>query len=158
MGFVSVADVVIRDATLADIDAATLYRILKLRVDVFVVEQDCPYPELDGRDLEPSTRLVWAERDGEVVATLRLLDEPDGSGRIGRIATAATARRAGIAAQLIVRALELLGDREAILHAQSHLTEWYEHFGFEVWGEDYVEDGIPHTPMRRKAPGTGDQR
>ena len=143
------SDVVLRDASIGEIDAATLYRILKLRVDVFVVEQDCAYAELDGRDLEPETRFLWAEQDGEVVATLRILAQPDGARRIGRIVTAASARGGGLAAALIRRALELIGDREAILHAQSHLTEWYEHFGFEVFGADYLEDGIPHTPMRR---------
>ncbi|HJQ42604.1 MAG TPA: GNAT family N-acetyltransferase [Jatrophihabitantaceae bacterium] len=143
------ADVVVRDASIAEIDAAVLYRILRLRVDVFVVEQNCVYAELDGRDLEPTTRMVWAERDGEVLATLRILAEPSGARRIGRIATAGHARGGGLAARLISHALELIGDREAILHAQSHLTEWYEHFGFEVSGDDYIEDGIPHTPMRR---------
>ena len=63
---------------LADLDPATLYRILALRSDVFVVEQDCVYPDPDGRDLEPDARQLWIERDGAVVATLRLLRDPDG--------------------------------------------------------------------------------
>lgn len=149
MGGVPVSGLDIKDATLAEIDATTLYRILKLRVDVFVVEQQCAYAELDGRELDPSTTLVWAERDGEVVATLRIVREPRGPARIGRIVTAPAARGLGLAAQLVGRALELIGDSEIVLHAQSHLTEWYEHLGFEVSGEDFVEDGIPHTPMRR---------
>jgi ElaA protein len=154
MGDVPVGVPVIRDAHAAELDAVTLYRILQLRVDVFVVEQDCAYPELDGRDLEPSTRLVWAERDGQILATLRVLSEPDSSPRIGRIATAASARGGGLAAALITHALAMIGDRSVVLHAQSHLTEWYEHFGFRVAGEEYLEDGIPHTPMRRAASGS----
>jgi ElaA protein len=144
-------DVVLRDAPLAELDATTLYRILALRVDVFVVEQNCPYPELDGRDLEPSARLVWAERDGEVLATLRLLADADGSARIGRVVTAAGARGAGLAALIVTRALELAAGRTIVLDAQSHLAGWYARFGFARAGADFDEDGIAHTPMRRPA-------
>jgi ElaA protein len=135
----------------AELDPATLYRILQLRVDVFVVEQHCCYPELDGRDLEPGTRLVWAEYDGvvDVVATLRILTEPDGSARIGRVATAQQARGRGVAARLMRRALEITGDRPVELHAQSYLMQWYAGFGFTVCGAEFLDDGIPHTPMRR---------
>jgi ElaA protein len=141
----------IRSAPAAEIDAPTLYRILALRVDVFVVEQQCPYPELDGRDLEPSARLVWAEEGDDVLATLRVLDEPDGSARIGRVATAKGARGSGLAAQLMRHALSLVGDRDVELHAQTYLVEWYRRFGFAVSGEEYLDDGILHTPMRRPA-------
>lgn len=144
-------DVVLRDAPLAELDATTLYRILALRVDVFVVEQNCPYPELDGRDLEPSARLVWAERDGEVLATLRLLADDDGSARIGRVVTAAGARGAGLAALIVTRALELAAGRTIVLDAQAHLAGWYARFGFARAGADFDEDGIAHTPMRRPA-------
>jgi ElaA protein len=141
----------IHDATAAELDAATLYRILALRVNVFVVEQQCPYPELDGRDLEPTTRLVWIERGDEVVATLRLLVNTDGTARIGRVATAASARGQGLAARLVTRALDLAGARDVILHAQSQLADWYTRFGFVRDGADFVDDGILHTPMRRTA-------
>lgn len=133
----------------AQLDPPTLYRILALRVDVFVVEQACAYPELDGRDLEPTTQLVWIERDGEVLATLRLLREADGTGRIGRVATAAAARGAGLAGRLITRALELAGPVDVVLDAQSHLIAYYGRFGFVADGAQFVEDGIPHVPMRR---------
>ena len=139
----------VRDAALAELDAETLYRILQLRTDVFVVEQECAYPELDGRDLEPSARQVWIEQDGTVVATLRLLRDEDGRARIGRVATAASARGAGHAAVLMARALELASDVEVVLEAQSYLEQWYARFGFERSGVEYVEDGIPHVPMRR---------
>ncbi|MCU1659570.1 MAG: GCN5-related N-acetyltransferase [Pseudonocardiales bacterium] len=141
----------VRDAPAADIDGPTLYRILALRVDVFIVEQKCIYSELDGRDLEPSARLVWAERAGEVLATLRLLFDDDGTARIGRVATAASARGNGLAARLMERALQLAGDRSVVLNAQSYLTDWYARFGFERAGEEFLDDGIPHIPMRRAA-------
>ncbi len=118
---------------------------------MFVVEQQCPYPELDGRDLEPSAVQLWLEDGaGEVSATLRLLREPDGTARIGRVATAATARGAGLAATLMSHALELVGDGPAVLDAQEHLEGWYGRFGFERSGPSFLEDGIPHVPMRRR--------
>lgn len=142
-------DAVIHDAHLSAIDPVTLYRILALRTDVFVVEQNCAYPELDGRDLEASTRLVWAEGDGAVLATLRLLVEPDGSARIGRVATSSAARGRGLAAELMQRALELAANRPVVLHAQSYLIDWYERFGFVRSGPDFDDDGIAHAPMHR---------
>ena len=139
----------IRDAATADLDASTLYRILALRVDVFVVEQQCPYPELDGRDLEPGTRQLWiADGDG-VLATLRLLRDASGEARIGRVATTPSARGAGLAEQLMRRAIELAESREIVLDAQAYLVDWYARFGFEVAGAEYLDDGIAHVPMRR---------
>lgn len=140
----------VRDAQAADLDIATLYKILKLRVDVFVVEQACAYPELDGRDLEPGARQLWVERSGDVVATLRILDE-GADLRIGRVATAADARSAGLAGRLMQHALTLAGDRSVVLDAQSYLARWYEGFGFVRDGDEFVEDGIAHVPMRRRA-------
>jgi ElaA protein len=141
---------------LADLDPMTLYRILRLRTDVFVVEQECAYPELDGRDLEPSARQVWIEReDGDVVATLRLLLDPDGAARIGRVATAPSARGEGLAAVLMEHAIALAGAADVVLDAQSYLYDWYARFGFQRAGEDYIEDGIPHVPMRRRLQSEG---
>lgn len=141
----------VRDANLAELDPITLYRILALRTDVFVVEQDCAYPELDGRDLEPDARQVWIERNCAVLATLRLLRDSDGSVRIGRVATARSARGAGLAAALVQHALVLVADADTVLDAQSYLFDWYARFGFRRDGADFVEDGIPHVPMRRPA-------
>ncbi len=141
----------VRAAATADLDAVTLYRILKLRTDVFVVEQQCPYPELDGRDLEPTARQLWIESAvTRCAATLRLLRDPDGTARIGRVATAPDARGAGLAAELMTSALELAGAGEVVLDAQSYLEGWYARFGFVRDGEEYLEDGIPHVPMRRR--------
>lgn len=131
-----------------ELPARTAYDVWRLRQDVFVVEQDCPYLDLDGRDTEPATRHLWVERGGEPVATLRLLDEGEQL-RIGRVATRAAHRGAGLAAVLVEMALEIAGEREVVLDAQSHLVEWYLRFGFEPSGRGFVEDGIPHTPMRR---------
>jgi predicted GNAT family N-acyltransferase len=148
----------------AELDASTLYQILQLRVSVFVVEQQCPYPELDGRDLDAGTRWLWATDGDAVLATLRILREGDGTARIGRVATARQARAGGIAGRLMRRALELLDSEagsadtsgegapagiEVLLDAQTPLAGWYRRFGFEQAGAEFVEDGISHLPMRR---------
>lgn len=142
----------VRAALLPEIDPLTLYRILALRSEVFVVEQDCVYLDADGRDAEFDARQLWIEnRDGLVLATLRVLGESDGTVRIGRVATARVARGRGLAAALMARALEVSADRAVVLHAQSHLEHWYVRFGFVRDGADFLEDGIPHLPMRRDA-------
>ena len=142
----------VRDAALDDLDPRTLYRILALRSEVFVVEQTCVYLDPDGRDGEPGARLLWMERDGAVLATARLLRDPDGAARIGRVTTHPDARGEGMAAALVTRGVELAGDAVTVLDAQAHLEQWYARFGFERAGADFVEDGIPHVPMRRPGP------
>ena len=84
----------LRQARFAELTPFEVYGLCRLRVDVFVVEQECPYPELDGRDLEPATVHLWFESAGEVAATIRVLDD-GGSRAIGRVATAAGLPRAG---------------------------------------------------------------
>ncbi|MBC6460027.1 GNAT family N-acetyltransferase [Actinomadura sp. HBU206391] len=151
----TLADPRLRIAAFSDLDAATLYGLLRLRVDVFVVEQRCAYPELDGRDTEPGTRHLWLTGEsGEPVAYLRIIEEPGGV-RIGRVVTAAHARGAGLAGRLVDAAIETVGDRPVRLHAQVHATGLYERRGFVTEGETFVEDGIPHVPMVRSRPVHG---
>lgn len=137
----------IRSAGGPDLDAKTLYALLRLRAEVFVVEQACPYLDPDGRDRLPGVRHWWVEDDGEVVSCLRVLPEPDGAWRIGRVATAQRWRRRGSAAALISAVTADL-PRPVVLDAQSHLTGWYERLGFVRDGSEFIEDGIPHQPMR----------
>ena len=130
--------------------ASDLYDLLRLRVDVFVVEQECPYPELDGRDLLESTvHLWWRPESAEVQGCLRLLDEGDVV-RVGRVCTSAAARGTGVGAKLMAAAVERIGDRESVLGAQVQAQGLYARFGYLPEGESYVEDGIPHITMRRK--------
>ncbi|MFS0866248.1 GNAT family N-acetyltransferase [Microbacterium sp. 179-B 1A2 NHS] len=144
----------IRAASLEDIPQTTLYRILWLRVRVFVVEQRAAYEELDGRDIEPGARHVWAEEGDEVLGALRVLSEA-GRWRIGRVVTAPTARGRGVGAELMRRAIDLCEAtdprRSIVLDAQAHLADWYGRFGFAVDGDPFTEDAIPHLPMRRPA-------
>ena len=136
----------------ADLRPGTLYELLRLRVDVFVVEQACAYAELDGRDLEDSTRHFWLGGDGSpepVLGCLRLLREPTGELRIGRLCTARSVRGRGLGRQLMEAALAEVGDRVCVLDAQEHLAGFYRAFGFGQVGEAYDWDGVPHVPMRR---------
>ena len=134
---------------LDDLAPRTAYDVWRLRQQVFVVEQDCPYPDLDGRDLEEGTRhVVLLDEDDQVVGTLRVLDDGDWA-RIGRVVVAPAARGRGLAALLMEAAMGLCGDREVRLDAQTGMTRFYERYGFTVTGPEFDEDGIMHVPMAR---------
>jgi len=145
-----VAEPVLRSARFAELTPAELYGLLRLRVDVFVVEQACPYPELDGRDTEPGTVHVWHELDGEVVSCIRVLEQGEARS-IGRVATARHARGRGLSAALVTSGIALCPGRAVDIGAQAYLEGWYARFGFVRSGPDYIEDGIAHLPMRRPA-------
>jgi len=148
-------------APLAQLDVVIAYGVWKLRQDVFVVEQDCPYFDLDGRDLEPGAVQVVglgeaapdSVSDGgtRVLGTARVLDDGD-VWRIGRVALVKGARGKGHADDLMRAALEHIdgsGDgRDVVLDAQSPLAPWYGKHGFVADGAEFMEDGILHTPMR----------
>jgi ElaA protein len=134
--------------TFDQLDPATAYACWRLRQDVFVVEQSCPYPDLDGRDDEPGTRHVLLEDDGALVGYARVLDDGD-RWRIGRVVLARSARGQGLADVVVRAALAACPDRDVVLDAQSPLATWYADFGFAVDGAEFLEDGIPHLPMRR---------
>lgn len=137
-----------------DLSTAMIYALLRLRVEVFVVEQACPYQELDGHDLDLTTRHYWLSPPGaieEPQATLRLLEPTDGQFRIGRVCVARRARRLGEARRLLEAVLAEVGSAPCVLDAQRHCVEFYRTYGFVEDGEEFMEDGIPHVPMRRDA-------
>lgn len=136
----------------ADLDARTLYELLKLRVDVFVVEQASPYADLDGRDLEDRARHYWLGGSGHpepVLGCLRLLKEPGGEYHVGRLCTAASVRGRGLGRRLMEAALGEVGDGPCVVDAQEHATGFYVGYGFEIVGPAYDWDGVAHVPMRR---------
>jgi ElaA protein len=155
-----VADVssTVRIARFDEVAPRDLHDVLRLRSEVFVVEQACLFLEIDGRDAEPTTRLLWVRDEaGALAATARLLHEGGDTWSIGRVVTRPDLRSTGIAARLLTEAIgaaEALGSTAIDLGAQSHLAPWYGRFGFEICGPEYVEDGIPHVPMRRLAAAT----
>ncbi len=137
-----------------ELSAGELHALLKLRVDVFVVEQDCAYAEVDGRDLLATTAhgFIADETSGaqdlSVLAAVRLLGDEQPA-RIGRVVTRSDARGRGLAAELVELAHRRAGVAGSFLDAQTYLVEWYGGLGWKVAGPEFVEDGIPHTPMRR---------
>ena len=137
----------------ADLDAATLYEILRLRVDVFVVEQACAYAELDGRDLEDRARHYWLGGEGRpepVLGCIRLLKEPWGEYRLGRLCTARAVRGHALGRRLMEAALAEVGDGPCVLESQQDLVGFYEGYGFAATGPAYDLDGIAHVPMYRE--------
>lgn len=140
-------------ARFSELSVDDLYDLLALRVRVFVVEQDCAYQELDGLDV--AAEHVWTRApSGEVVASLRVLDEGAGVTRLGRIVTAPEHRGTGAGAALMRAVLAGLDEPggpvgAVVLGAQVQARGFYERLGFAVDGPGYDEDGIPHVPMRR---------
>ncbi|SOC42490.1 ElaA protein [Rhizobium subbaraonis] len=132
--------------------ARELYAMLKMRVDVFVVEQNCPYPELDGNDPDClHLRLLDGE---ELLACARLWrPTPDAHPRIGRVAVSPDHRGKRLGEALMREAIaecQKAYPNETIeLSAQSHLQRFYASFGFEPISAEYLEDGIPHVDMLR---------
>lgn len=139
------------------LDTATLYELLALRTQVFVVEQNCPYLETDGQDLLGDTHHLLAHDERRLVAYLRLLDPQRMGGEvvIGRVLVAEVARGTGLGHQLMARALAECRQRwpgvPVYLSAQAHLQGYYERHGFAAVTEVYLEDDIPHIGMRRTA-------
>ncbi|KQT90888.1 hypothetical protein ASG49_14280 [Marmoricola sp. Leaf446] len=147
----------------ADLDVRTLYDVLVLRAEVFVVEQECAYLDPDGQDLEPGTRHLLGHLGGDLVAYARVL-APDASydaPRIGRVIVAGRGRGRQLGRALVERALEVCATEHpglpVELGGQAHLEAFYASLGF-VPGERYVEDGIPHVWMRRPAPDQAGDR
>ncbi|MGO3314132.1 MAG: GNAT family N-acetyltransferase [Brachybacterium tyrofermentans] len=151
----------LQQSAVAGIDPRTLYLPAKLRQDVFSIEQKATDPDLDGRDLEPTTALLWIEvpgpdadaagLEGEPVAHVRVLREDDGSMRIGRMAVRAQERRAGFGRRIMRAALDLTAqlapEQPVHIDGQAYLETWYQGMGFEAVGPVFLEAGIEHVPM-----------
>ncbi|MFT4265066.1 MAG: GNAT family N-acetyltransferase [Nocardioides sp.] len=131
----------------------TAYAVWRLRQAVFILEQACLYPDLDGRDTEAGTRHVVLTEDApdadsqEVLGYLRVLDDGP-EWRIGRVVLAPAARGRGLSDRLMEHALTLTAGRDVVLDAQTPLAGWYAKHGFVADGPEFLEDDIPHTPMR----------
>ena len=139
----------------SDLGKEQLYALLKLRSEVFVVEQKCAYPDLDGQDLEGDTYHLMGWEDDQLKAYLRLLDPQSQGGDvvIGRVITAPQARGQGVGHEMMEQALKQAEKHwpqvPIYLSAQAQLQGYYGKYGFVVAGEEYLEDDIPHIGMRR---------
>ena len=130
-----------------------LYELLKFRVDVFVVEQNCPYPELDNKDTHIETHHITAHCNSKLLAYARIL--PPGISypeiSIGRFAVEISSRHRRIGTELMEKCLEeaaiIWPANNIKISAQEYLKEFYENFGFEKVSELYLEDNIPHIAM-----------
>ena len=131
-----------------ELSLSELYEIMSLRVAVFVVEQNCPYQDLDGKD-KYSRHLFLRDSEG-IQAYLRAVPEEDGMALIGRVI--AVKRRQGLASRLLEAGKELcrseLGAKSIRIEAQTYAVPLYEKAGFRQVSEEFLEDGIPHIMMR----------
>ncbi|WP_416796752.1 GNAT family N-acetyltransferase [Ciceribacter azotifigens] len=138
---------------LAELSAVELYELLKLRVDVFVVEQACAYPELDGNDAD-CLHLRLTDGTGLIACARLWQPTPNHLPRIGRVAVSPAHRGKRLGEALMheaITACEKAYPGEAIeISAQSHLQRFYAGFGFVPISEEYLEDGIPHVDMVRR--------
>ncbi len=133
--------------------------MLRLRNDVFVVEQRCAYPDIDGEDCRAVHLLVWLEAGGPLCGCLRLFEPgPDGrQARIGRVATARAARRVGLGRWMMLQALARIDRRFAGavtgIDAQVEVEGFYRNLGFRRVSDGFDEDGIAHCTMLRRPRG-----
>jgi len=139
--------------TWEELSTTELYQLLALRAEVFVVEQNCPYQDIDGKDLHSLHVLAWDD-DHQLIAYSRLVKPGISYAEwsIGRVVTSMKVRRKGVGKLLMQRALSLLDEtaRGAIrISAQCYLETFYQGFGFVSLGEPYLEDDIPHIEMLR---------
>ncbi|MDK4734074.1 GNAT family N-acetyltransferase [Rhizobium sp. CNPSo 3490] len=140
--------------TLDELPARELYDLLRMRVDVFVVEQNCPYPELDGKDIDAlHLRLL---EGGDLLAAARILKphEPQDPSKIGRVVVSPAHRGKRLGDALMRESITACERRypanPIALSAQAHLRRFYESFGFVGTSQEYLEDGIPHIDMVRR--------
>ena len=131
-----------------------LYDLLRLRTDVFVIEQNCVFQDMDGAD--PDCHHLLGEREGRLLAYARLV--PAGlkfaEASIGRVVSDPTTRGTGMGHALMREAVSHLhmrwGQQPIRIGAQAHLQSFYRQHGFEPAGPIYVEDGIDHIEMLRR--------
>ena len=136
----------------SELSTEELYRILKLRVSVFVVEQNCPYMELD--DLDQDAVHVWLEDEGGIKAYLRVLDRGAESEYVSIGRVLATQRRKGLGTEVLKAGIRTakayFGAGPICLEAQTYAVGLYEKQGFQQISEEFLLDGLPHVKMLRK--------
>ena len=140
--------------TFRELEPGQLYELLQLRVDVFVVEQHCAYPELDDHDRHVETRhLSGRDMEGQLIAYARLLSPETGSPdvNLGRFVVKKKARGKRVGHQLLCEALREIESiwpgRDMKISAQDYLQKFYEQYGFVRVSEVYLDFGVPHITM-----------
>lgn len=131
-----------------------LYQILRLRSEVFVVEQDCVYQDVDNKD-QKAIHIIGT-KNGEIVAYTRIFKPGDyfNNVSIGRVVVSQDQRKYGLGKQIMQASLAAIDQRfpnqPIEISAQSYLLKFYTELGFKVTGEEYLEDGIPHRRMLKE--------
>lgn len=136
-----------------ELTPSELYEILSLRVTVFMVEQNCLYNEVDGKD--PKCPQLWCTMDGKILAYCRIV--PPGVSyelpSIGRVVSHPEFRHLKLGHQLMRNAIEIIKNHyqtsQIKISAQSYLKNFYEKYGFQQISDEYLEDGLPHMEMVR---------
>jgi len=138
--------------TFTELTTAELYQILQLRSEVFVVEQDCVYQDVDGKDQK--SLHVLGFKNEQIVAYTRIFKPGDyfKNASIGRVAVAQKERAYGYGHELMQASIKAVQENyttsEITISAQVYLKKFYETHGFTKVGKEYLEDGIPHIEMR----------
>lgn len=137
----------IRAKYFSELSTRELYELLRVRSEIFVVEQQCVYQDLDGRDYE--SLHVFFEEDGRIMAYLRAFRKDEDTVQIGRVLT--VKHGTGLGGELlregIRRVREQMNPRYLYAEAQCYAAGYYEKAGFRVCSEEFLEDGIPHVRM-----------
>jgi ElaA protein len=151
---------VLNDSVIAkswgELTTTELYSIMKLRTDVFFVEQKVDEEELDNRDQEDATRHYWVADEQGVAAYIRVLynetaEYLDGHRVIGRVVVREDRRGEGLAQIIMKRIIDEFTSEAMLLHAQDYIVPLYAKFGFESFGDLYEEATIMHQSMYRPA-------
>lgn len=130
-----------------------LYDILYLRARVFVVEQDCPYNDIDG--LDRNAYHVFVKDGANTEACLRVFLRDENTVQIGRVVTSPEKRGTGLGAVIMAEAVKVSKEhfpgKKMYLEAQVYAVGFYQKFAFNVVSEEFLEDGIPHVVMTRES-------
>lgn len=130
-----------------ELTTAELYELLKARAEIFVVEQNCIYQDLDDRDYD--SLHVFYEESGKVLAYLRAFQKEAGVVQMGRVLT--IEHGTGLGGKLLRAGMDSIKEKfqpqKIYIEAQSYATGYYEREGFTICSEEFLEDGIPHVQM-----------
>ncbi|WP_404340610.1 GNAT family N-acetyltransferase [Pseudoalteromonas mariniglutinosa] len=140
--------------TYAALSKDELFIIMRARVDVFVVEQSCPYPELDDDDQQANTQHIFSLQNDQLLSYARCYEKNKHFSAFGRVLVAPSMRGKGLARELVKAAIlccqQCWPERNIYIGAQCYLIDFYKQFGFEIVGDAYLEDGIAHQDMQLK--------
>ncbi|EJN93567.1 GNAT family N-acetyltransferase [Streptococcus ratti] len=137
--------------TFDELSTHELFAIYKVRTDIFVVEQNCAYPEVDDKDL---TALHLFLENGQAVSAYCRIIPNNELVQIGRVLVSPENRKKGLAKELVTKALSIcqktFPNQPIYIQAQAYLKSFYASFGFQPSSQEYLEDGIPHIDMKLK--------